>query len=368
MRGNNDASSFMWNRRMSILKVLIGILLSANMFYFVLRYRELSNTVRILQEQQRLNNKVIRTVEKEKEPEKPKEEEPQLDYSQKKYYPFLYNEPNKCKNENGEELPIFLLIIVKSTTAQFDRRRAIRATWGNETLFKGLNMRRIFLLAKGNDEKKQALLEMEQNEYHDIIQGDFQDSFRNLTIKDIMFMRWMTTYCPQVKYIFKGDDDVFVNLGNIVDYLLSLSSEDGKGLFTGSVLYPSPRIKDPKSKYYVPVSLWPEKYYPPYVSGGGFLMSSVVAKKIFEVSKVTPIIPIDDAFLGVCLRKLGMKPQNHKGFKSWGVNRPKDICIYREIMTLHKLGSDDMIAMWKELHNSNFTNCAKTFEAKKEKR
>ena len=76
---------------------------------------------------------------------------------------------------------------------------------------------------------------------------------------------------------------MFVNLENIVDFLLSLPPDKGKDLFTGSVLYPSPRIKDPKSKYYVPSKLWPEKYYPPYVSGGGFLMSSVVAKKIFEV-------------------------------------------------------------------------------------
>lgn len=76
------------------------------------------------------------------------------------------------------------------------------------------------------------------------------------------------------------------------------------------------------------------------------------------MSKVTPIIPIDDAFLGVCLRKLDMKPQNHKGFKSWGVNRPKDICIYREIMTLHKLSSDDLVLMWKKLRSSDFSDCA----------
>lgn len=326
-----------------------------------MRYRELTNTVTVLQAKlaQQEKVRVIRTTEvKDKEPEKPVDDEPPLEYSQKKYYPLLYNEPNKCNDEHGQPLPIFLLIVIKSTTAQFDRRKAIRVTWGNETLFEGLQMRRIFLLAKHNDLKKEALLEIEHQEYHDIIQGDFQDSFRNLTVKDIMFMRWLTNYCPQAKYIFKGDDDVFVNLDNIVDYLLSLSAEKGKNLFTGSVLYPSPRIKDPKSKYYVPSKLWPEKYYPPYVSGGGFLMSSVVAKKIFEVSKVTPIIPIDDAFLGVCLRKLDMKPQNHKGFKSWGVNRPKDICIYREIMTLHKLSSDDLVLMWKKLRSSNFTDCA----------
>lgn len=79
------------------------------------------------------------------------------------------------------------------------------------------------------------------------------------------------------------------------------------------------------------------------------------------MTKITPLIPIDDAFLGVCLKKLEMKPQNHKGFKSWGVNRPKDICIYREIMTLHKLSSEDMVLMWKELLKSTDKDCAKSF-------
>lgn len=53
-----------------------------------------------------------------------------------------------------------------------------------------------------------------------------------------------------------------------------------RDLFVGSVLYPSPRITEPRSKYYVSENLWPEKYYPPYVSGGGFIMSSVMAARV----------------------------------------------------------------------------------------
>jgi hypothetical protein len=51
-------------------------------------------------------------------------------------------------------------------------------------------------------------------------------------------------------------------------------------MFVGSVLYPSPRITDARSKYYVSEKLWPEKYYPPYVSGGGFIMSAVMAARV----------------------------------------------------------------------------------------
>lgn len=309
------------------------------------------------------------------------ESEPMLEYSQRKYYPLQLN-PNKlCKHPiDGSAEKVYLLLVIKSVTASFERRKAIRQTWGDthklhlhleETGYsnKGLKLsgtknsqpltiKRIFLLAKQDltDRRNvmhQDLLEREAEEYQDILQGDFQDSFRNLTLKDIMFLGWQQIYCPKVQFIFKGDDDVFVNIFNVMRYVESQNITVQRSMFTGSVLYPSPRITNPKSKYYVSSNLWPEKYYPPYVSGGGFIMSSFVARQIFEAAKILPIIPIDDAFVGICLQKLGVAPINHKGFKSWGVSRgDRDICVFRDVMTLHKLSPDEMRQKWKMLIDS----------------
>ena len=44
----------------------------------------------------------------------------------------------------------------------------------------------------------------------------------------------------------------------------------------------SPRIKNPRSKYYVSSNLWNEDYYPKYVSGGGFVMTKNAALGIFK--------------------------------------------------------------------------------------
>lgn len=309
------------------------------------------------------------------------ESEPVLEYSQRKYYPLQLN-PNKlCKHPiDGSAEKVYLLLVIKSVTASFERRKAIRQTWGDthklhlhleETGYsnKGLKLsgtknsqpltiKRVFLLAKQDltDRRNvmhQDLLEREAEEYQDILQGDFQDSFRNLTLKDIMFLGWQQIYCPKVQFIFKGDDDVFVNIFNVMRYVESQNITVQRSMFTGSVLYPSPRITNPKSKYYVSSNLWPEKYYPPYVSGGGFIMSSFVARQIFEAAKILPIIPIDDAFVGICLQKLGVAPINHKGFKSWGVSRgDRDICVFRDVMTLHKLSPDEMRQKWKMLIDS----------------
>ena len=65
-----------------------------------------------------------------------------LFFAQKKYYPYILNEPNKCSDDNLKPLPVFLLIVVKSVTSQFDRRRAVRMTWGNEGNIEGIIIKR----------------------------------------------------------------------------------------------------------------------------------------------------------------------------------------------------------------------------------
>lgn len=285
-------------------------------------------------------------------------------YSQRKYYSNTMSPNRICRDIDGKFENVYLLIVIKSLTGSFARRKAVRSTWGNTDFIPdigpGINVRRIFLLGDStpiNDDNPQSkilskrhesLLIEEQREYGDILQGEFHDSFRNLTLKEIMFLNWLPRHCPRTQFIFKGDDDIFANLPNIISYIQTLSKTQQREMFVGSVLYPSPRIDEPRSKYYVSEKLWPEKYYPPYVSGGGFIMSYVMAVKIFQAMKELPIIPIDDAFIGVCLRKLGLRPTNHKGFKSWGIKYlEQSNCVWNEVMTFHKLQPEELEQMWK---------------------
>lgn len=57
----------------------------------------------------------------------------------------------------------------------------------------------------------QVSLESENDQYHDILQGSFKDTYRNMTYKHIMALKWVLYYCPGVRYVLKSDDDTFVN-------------------------------------------------------------------------------------------------------------------------------------------------------------
>ncbi|KAF7695503.1 UDP-GlcNAc:betaGal beta-1,3-N-acetylglucosaminyltransferase 7, like isoform X1 [Silurus meridionalis] len=272
-----------------------------------------------------------------------------------RYFPMLSNHPEKCTGD------VDLLIVVKSVIEQHDRRDAVRLTWGKEHSISGKRVRTLFLLgtpAAGKDSKNlQKLIEYEDRLYGDILQWNFMDTFFNLTLKEVNFLRWFNMYCTNVPFIFKGDDDVFVNPNNLVD-LIDFRTEEGKAhdLFVGDTISKAVPIRNHQSKYYIPKELY-DGPYPPYVGGGGFLMSSELARRFFAVSESVTLFPIDDVFLGMCLQKLGLAPEMHPGFKTFGIMKRKvsqmnkEPCFYRHLIVVHKLSPEELLRMWDMVHN-----------------
>ncbi|KAK1157347.1 UDP-GlcNAc:betaGal beta-1,3-N-acetylglucosaminyltransferase 7-like [Acipenser oxyrinchus oxyrinchus] len=283
-------------------------------------------------------------------------------YRHCKYFPMLINHPEKCGGD------VHLLMVVKSVIEQHDRREAVRKTWGKEQEIDGKKIRTLFLLGSpsaGKDSKNlQKLVEYEDRIYRDILQWDFMDTFFNLTLKEVNFLKWFNIYCPRVQFIFKGDDDVFVNTNNVLE-LLGFRKEDPKvgGLFVGDTISKAVPIRNSQSKYFIPKELY-DKPYPPYVGGGGFLMASGLARKLFAVSDDTELFPIDDVFLGMCLQKAGHAPELHPGFKTFGIMKRKvspmnnDPCFYRGLLVIHKLSPEELLNMWKIVFNEHLI-CSK---------
>ena len=97
---------------------------------------------------------------------------------------------------------------------------------------------------------------------------------------------------------------------------------------------------------HVPKALYPEKFYPSYVSGGGFVMSKDITDKLFLQSLKTPLIPIDDAFVGILLSGIGKKPTNSNRFRSWGGEESQK-CYWWEAITHHKITNEKMETVWQ---------------------
>ncbi|KAF1385587.1 hypothetical protein PFLUV_G00109320 [Perca fluviatilis] len=269
-------------------------------------------------------------------------------YRHCRYFPMLLNHPEKCTGD------VYLLMVIKSVATQHDRREVIRKTWGKEQVVDGKRIKTLFLIGKPSNVAERAnhqkLVEYEDYIYRDILQWDFLDSFFNLTLKETHFLKWFHTYCPSVSYVFKGDDDVFVSVENIFEFLES--SSNAKNLFVGDVIFKARPIRKKENKYYIPMALYDKTHYPPYAGGGGFLMDGNLARRLHWVADTLELYPIDDVFLGMCLEVLRVTPIKHNAFKTFGLVKNKssklnrEPCFFKSMIVVHKLLPSDLMHMW----------------------
>lgn len=114
--------------------------------------------------------------------------------------------------ENSSPL---VLILVHTSPYNFKKRRTIRETWGQRYD----KVKVMFMLGKVTNGEIKKDLEEENKTYKDFVQGNFLDSYTNMTYKHGMVFKYAIYHCPQAKYILKTDDDIFVNTPALVDFL-----------------------------------------------------------------------------------------------------------------------------------------------------
>nr|XP_033813479.1 lactosylceramide 1,3-N-acetyl-beta-D-glucosaminyltransferase-like [Geotrypetes seraphini]XP_033813480.1 lactosylceramide 1,3-N-acetyl-beta-D-glucosaminyltransferase-like [Geotrypetes seraphini]XP_033813481.1 lactosylceramide 1,3-N-acetyl-beta-D-glucosaminyltransferase-like [Geotrypetes seraphini]XP_033813482.1 lactosylceramide 1,3-N-acetyl-beta-D-glucosaminyltransferase-like [Geotrypetes seraphini]XP_033813483.1 lactosylceramide 1,3-N-acetyl-beta-D-glucosaminyltransferase-like [Geotrypetes s len=269
-------------------------------------------------------------------------------------YKYLINHKEKCQAQD-----VLLLLFVKSSPESRDRRDAIRQTWGNEKYIFSqyeANIKIMFALGVQKDpvnrQKLQAKLKWEDQQYNDLIQQDFLDTFHNLTLKLVFQFEWANTYCSHAKFIMSADDDIFIHTPNLISYLQSLEKTDVKDLWIGRVHRGSAPRRDRNSKYYIPYEIYQQLSYPDYTSGAAYLISGDVAAKVFEASQtLNTSFYIDDVFMGLCANKIGIVPQHHLFFSGEG-KTPYHPCIYSRMMTSHG-HVKDLYYLWKEATSHN---------------
>ncbi|XP_051233795.1 lactosylceramide 1,3-N-acetyl-beta-D-glucosaminyltransferase A [Dicentrarchus labrax] len=273
-------------------------------------------------------------------------------------YAYLINHPGKCGGAGADGKSwddVLLLLFVKSSPENFERRQAIRDTWGNESFVwskLGASVRLVFALGVHPDAEQrsrvQSALLQEDQAYGDLIQQNFLDTFHNLTTKLILQFHWGHEYCPQAHFLMSADDDIFVHMPNLVKYLRELlSTKTGaRNLWVGHVHRGAPPVRRKKSKYHVPDDLYPWPSYPDYTAGAGYVVSGDVAAKIYHATLVlNSSIYIDDVFMGICAKAMGVSPQEHVYFSGEG-KAPYHPCIYDHMITSHG-HAKDVRSLWQ---------------------
>ncbi|KAF5285514.1 hypothetical protein FQR65_LT13211 [Abscondita terminalis] len=188
-------------------------------------------------------------------------------------------------------------------------------TWGVERA----GVRILFMLGNVRTQEEQLQIE-EENEIHkDIIQGSFLDTYRNLSYKHAMTLKYVTYHCSHTQYVLKVDDDIFVNMPTLLDFLKNDSSTYGaKGRM---LCYPSYNLVVPRSnsKWETSFEEYNGTHFPLYCLGFSTIYSPDVVNELYRVVQKTKYFWIEDVFVtGIVRSKTDI---NISGIKSMYLER-----------------------------------------------
>ncbi|XP_026175930.1 beta-1,3-galactosyltransferase 1 [Mastacembelus armatus] len=259
-------------------------------------------------------------------------------------YHFIINEPQKCEQEKP-----FVVLMVPVAPHNRHNRDIIRRTWGGEGPVLGKVVKLFFLMglheAKGAEQQQNQLLQ-ESKEHQDLIQSNFLDCYKNLTIKTMVMLEWLDSYCSSADYAMKIDSDIFLNVPNLIHLL---SNAPKSNYMTGLVAKGAAVLRNANSKWYLPLEVYPHSTYPHYALGLGYVFSLDLPKKLMEASKHIKPLYIEDVFLGLCMQYLGISPTDPPDWSYFQVFPVMySRCAYSKLIATTMQENVDPIWVWTD--------------------
>jgi hypothetical protein len=281
---------------------------------------------------------------------------------------FIISE--KCIESN-----IDLVILIKTRLENSQYRHVIRETWGNEALVKkelNMTIKKIFLVGScdsfddgGYDWTRTSCIDRLNQESmfnRDIVQVDFIDNYFNSTLKTISMYKWLVNNCSQAKYAFFADDDFYISVKNIFNFIKDPLNDkfnkmpdgylpfDGR-LYAGWVARGRQPNRIHSSKWYSSLSSYPFDYFPDFIAGGAYVVSNHAFKQIQASMQYVKPFFLEDTYLGIIARKLGLELLHNKRFIN--DDREYEPDNFQNIIAFHCKGDHDLsLKIWKEQNKS----------------
>lgn len=233
------------------------------------------------------------------------------------------------------------------------------------------------------------------------------DSYNNLTLKSLSLISWAHKFCKNANYVFKIDDDVFLNTkmfhdliicitkarndiykklyqentitigednvqdkfdqGSVVqpssstelaecesfkpygliNYYVNSKSHDYESYIFGGYLYKGVQAdRNPSSKWYLDRSVYRYDRLPPFLSGTAYFMSSNIIPHLLHEAQHHPVISLEDVYMSGIIGSQGLKLKlSH--LNGWSRFRPRwdSVCTYNKLLTAHGLSPAELSTM-----------------------
>ena len=206
-------------------------------------------------------------------------------------------------------------------------------------------------------------VEEESLAHKDIVQLAFIDHYRNLTIKHLAALHWITEYCSNAHTVVKVDDDTYVNIPQLIKYVKveeMNNSKNSSHIYCSVYSNQGPR-RQRDDKWYVSMKEYPDTYYPPYCEGFAYITTVDVAQILYITSQESHHhYWIDDVYVTGLLVKRAWKkitlqrfrrPFGYKLMQNKGNSMGQAQAINQDVLfVLDKYPSKNSESLWKILN------------------
>uniref|UniRef100_A0A5K4F646 Hexosyltransferase n=1 Tax=Schistosoma mansoni TaxID=6183 RepID=A0A5K4F646_SCHMA len=245
-----------------------------------------------------------------------------------------------CRSYNNELIP-HLIVIIKSSVYNFEKRDRARRTFMQKQLWPNFSVQFVFVLGIPMENESNLFrfdgntyildtkwwefskhygsskwsfvrqLSLEVDLYDDLLIGSFHDTYYNLTKKMIFGLRWLSAFCPkQVPLYLFIDDDYDLVPKNVITFYYN-NTEDYLRNMNGGYIRSSrtvfrPMVNETSSVWAMTVKEFPWISYPPYYHGLTYIIGANLVHRLATASAFVKEIRIDDAYLGILFNKLNI--------------------------------------------------------------
>ncbi|KAH9279010.1 UDP-GlcNAc:betaGal beta-1,3-N-acetylglucosaminyltransferase 9 [Echinococcus granulosus] len=258
---------------------------------------------------------------------------------------YLVISRDVCHPDNPASQMLDLVVVVRSSVANFKRRQEFRKLYSpftNRSANINTHLRIGLVFSMGVPRSQQnnlfmrggkvlsltssggaqlnaeglrataASFEAERAKYNDLVVGDYEDTYYNLTTKTIYSFQWAAAFCrnsrPTLLFI---DDDLPISMTKFANTISKLPPETRANLYHGKVLFNiTVRRFVPRgfNKWSVEKQEVPWTVYPTYTCGAFLLLGFPQLERLAIGMLFTQAFPLEDAYTGVVAARMGLRP------------------------------------------------------------
>lgn len=208
------------------------------------------------------------------------------------------------------------LVAINSAATNLQQRQAIRETWFKWV--KASNQSILFFIARPEDPFLLKELELENYYFNDIVLLSVRVSFKLaltefikqifpcepsilketyylLTFKTLSILHWSLSNCPNIRFLIKCDDDMFLNWPKLNAFLTE--NQNQTNTIIGKPNRDTKPNRDRFSRWFMPKELYELDYYPDFADGPIYILTADLLPRLLNATNEVKPIYLEDVYV-----------------------------------------------------------------------